>query len=48
MTGTLRLPAAPAVELDPVLARAQFFFDLEMLELTATIPQAAPKGQAKY
>lgn len=48
MTGTLRLPATPAAETDPVLARAQFFLDLEMLELTSTIPQAPPRGEAKY
>lgn len=48
MTGTLRLPAAAPTETDPVLARAQFFLDLEMLELTSTIPQAAPRGEAKY
>ncbi len=27
---------------DPVAERAQFFFDLELAELTATIPQAEP------
>ena len=31
--------ATPAV--DPVLARAQFFFDLELNELRVTVPQAA-------
>lgn len=48
MTGTLNLTATPANELDPVLARAQFFMELELLELTATIPQAAPRGVQKY
>jgi hypothetical protein len=35
---------------DPMLARAEFFFDLELAELTMTIPQAAPRavGVAKY
>lgn len=28
--------------LDPVAARAAFFFDLEMAELSAVIPQAEP------
>jgi hypothetical protein len=42
MTATLTIAAAaaPAVETDPVLARAAFFFDLEQMELVATIPQA--------
>ena len=44
------LTAAPATTVDPALARAEFFFELELLELTATIPQAAPRaiGVAKY
>ena len=40
---------APAEELDPVAARAAFFFDLELAELRATIPQAeAPEGKQVY
>lgn len=40
--------AAPE-ELDPVAARAQFFFDLELAELRATIPQAGPvEGKQVY
>lgn len=41
--------AAPQTA-DPVLDRAQFFFDLELAELTAVIPQAeaAAFGVAKY
>lgn len=27
---------------DPTLARAEFFFDLELAELTRVIPQATP------
>jgi hypothetical protein len=45
------LTAAPAVatsQVDPAFARAEFFFDLELLELNATIAQAAPRGVAKY
>ena len=35
--------------LDPVAARAQFFFDLELAELTAVIPQAEPvEGKQVY
>ncbi|MDB5097721.1 MAG: hypothetical protein JWM80_2142 [Cyanobacteria bacterium RYN_339] len=48
MTATQTLAATPAVETDPVQARAQFFFDLELMELSAVIPQAAPRGVAKY
>ena len=35
---------------DPCLARAEYFFDLELMELSATIPQATarPAGVAKY
>jgi hypothetical protein len=29
-------------------ASRDFFFDLELLELNATIAQAAPRGVAKY
>jgi hypothetical protein len=32
----------PTAAPDPVAERAAFFFDLEMAELTATIPQADP------
>ena len=45
MTRTLTTAAAPAVDtaaVDPVLARAEFLFDLDLLELTSTIPQATP------
>ena len=38
--------ATDADELDPVAARAAFFFDLELAELRATIPQAEP-GEIK-
>jgi len=49
MTGTLsHNVAAQTTENDPVLDRAAFFFDLELLELTSTIPPAGPKGIAKY
>ena len=41
-THTLAAPAAVATAADPCLERAAFFFDLEMAELTAIIPQAAP------
>ena len=34
---------APVIStVDPTLARAEFFFDLEIQELSLTIPQAAP------
>ena len=39
-TTTTQTAAAATEELDPVAARAQFFFDLELMELTAVIPQA--------
>ena len=51
MTATLTVAAtAPvAAELDPREARAQFLFDLDMAELTVTIPQAdAPAGIQRY
>lgn len=36
-------------EMDPVAARAAFFFDLELAELRATIPQAeASEGKLIY
>ena len=42
-------PATAAQAIDPIAARAAFFFDLEMDELRAVIPQAAPAaGVAKY
>jgi hypothetical protein len=49
-TAILAAPAAVPTEVDPVLARAEFFLDLELLEVTATIPQAkaATFGSAKY
>jgi hypothetical protein len=49
-TAILTTPAANNTEIDPVQARAEFFLELEMLELTATIPQAQPAafGVAKY
>jgi hypothetical protein len=40
-TATSTVPA-PTPSVDPVLARAPFVFDLEMGELRATVPQAAP------
>ena len=51
MTPRLTAPTAPvfAADMDAVLARAEFFFDLEMAELRLTIPQAEPvEGVAKY
>ena len=49
-TATPTTPATlPDPALDPVLARAQFFFDLELAELRVMIPQAqAEAGVAKY
>lgn len=49
MTLTQTPNAAPEFAVDPVQARAEFFFNLELLELTATIPQAAPAAAvSKY
>lgn len=46
-TQPLTPPDAP--ELDPVAARAQFFFDLELAEMTKVIPQApAPEAKQVY
>jgi hypothetical protein len=39
---TKNLVAPASLDLDPVAQRAQFFFDLEMAELKAVIPQAKP------
>jgi hypothetical protein len=46
-TLTATLAVAPA-QVDPAFARAEFFYDLELQELNATIAQAAPRGVAKY
>jgi hypothetical protein len=46
---TQELKTLEAPELDPVAARAQFFFDLELAELTKVIPQApAPEAKQVY
>lgn len=45
-TATLTNAAATTPAVDPVLARAQFFFDLEMEELRVTIPQVEAKADA--
>jgi hypothetical protein len=36
--------------LDPKLARAEFFFDLDLMELSLTIPKSDPRafGAAKH
>ncbi|MDB5101041.1 MAG: hypothetical protein JWM80_5462 [Cyanobacteria bacterium RYN_339] len=39
---TQPLTAPESLELDPVAARAQFFMDLEIAELTKVIPQTRP------
>lgn len=42
-------PDATASSPDPVAERAAFFFDLEMAELTAVVPQAeTPEPRAVY
>ena len=52
MTRTLTAVAAPTVAtpaVDSAFERAQFLFELDLLELTLTIPQAAPApAVAKY
>lgn len=42
MTNALLTPALQTAIVDPIAERASFFFDLELAELTMTIPQAAP------
>lgn len=53
MTATTLAPApapvAAELAIDPVQARAEFFLELELLELRVTIPQAAPAAAvARY
>jgi hypothetical protein len=43
---TKPLTAPESLSLDPIAERAQFFFDLELAELTKVIPPARPT-QAK-
>lgn len=46
---TRNLPATATPVVDSALERAQFLFELDLLELTMTIPQAAPTAPvAKY
>jgi hypothetical protein len=44
---TQPLTAPESLELDPVAARAQFFFELELAEMTKVIPQARPDAAPK-
>lgn len=45
----IQFPRHNDADLDPVQQRAQFFFDLDMAEMTMTIPQAQPaESKAVY
>jgi hypothetical protein len=50
MTKQPTLSPSTALAVDPRIARAEFFFELDLVELNATIDQAAPRpiGVAKY